>query len=390
MFTPRRPAQVPVDPPRAQALALGPRTSVAFRLLLAATLVSLGLCALSNGTGAAYASNPPVVTGVSPKSGPVAGGTTVNITGVDFTGATAVEFGSTKASGVTVNSGGTSITAVSPAVAVAGKVHVRVTTPEGISQTSSTDTFKFTPTVTNVSPNTGPPAGGTTVTVTGTGFAVGATILKIGPRRAVSVSCTTTTKCTAITPELVEGAYVNPAHVTATVGSINSPHTSADLFDYHGLYLKEERRRLPVGAEVRPYLKETLVAEGRRCNANLRGTVALNGETTDEIDTRAEEPNCLALDGWSGVLHDGFALRLGADGKATVEGAMGLRTPFGCVYEGHMLSGGFEVSGFPFNAGLGGTFTLVAEEEPGAECSATESVFMGVGVERGLYTELVG
>ena len=44
------------------------------------------------------------VTGVSPASGPGAGGTPVTITGTNFTGATAVYFGPTKAAKFTVNS----------------------------------------------------------------------------------------------------------------------------------------------------------------------------------------------------------------------------------------------------------------------------------------------
>ena len=54
---------------------------------------------------------------VSPNSGPGAGGTSVTITGTNFTGATAVTFGGTAATSVTVVSA-TSITATSPAHAV--------------------------------------------------------------------------------------------------------------------------------------------------------------------------------------------------------------------------------------------------------------------------------
>ena len=36
----------------------------------------------------------PTVTGISPTSGPTAGGTSVTITGTDLTGATSVKFGS--------------------------------------------------------------------------------------------------------------------------------------------------------------------------------------------------------------------------------------------------------------------------------------------------------
>ena len=49
-----------------------------------------------------------------------------------------------------------------------------VTTPGGTSATGSADQFTYTPapTVTNVNPNTGPPSGGTSVTITGTNFFV--------------------------------------------------------------------------------------------------------------------------------------------------------------------------------------------------------------------------
>ena len=48
----------------------------------------------------------PAVTGISPASGPAAGGTTVTITGTGFTGATAVDFGATAATSFTINSAG--------------------------------------------------------------------------------------------------------------------------------------------------------------------------------------------------------------------------------------------------------------------------------------------
>ena len=59
-------------------------------------------------------SNLPDVTGVSPSSGPVGGGTSVVITGGGFTGATAVLFGANAATSFTVNSA-THITATDPA-----------------------------------------------------------------------------------------------------------------------------------------------------------------------------------------------------------------------------------------------------------------------------------
>ena len=92
----------------------------------------------------------PVVTNISPRTGPTAGGATVTITGRDLTGATPVKFGGTSASNVVVNSA-TQITATSPAGS-AGTVDVRVVTPVGTSAISPVDQFTYVvaPTVTGV------------------------------------------------------------------------------------------------------------------------------------------------------------------------------------------------------------------------------------------------
>jgi hypothetical protein len=113
----------------------------------------------------------------------------------------------------------TQITAVSPAEA-AGAVDVIATTPSGTSATSLKDRFKFLPTVTGLSPVSGTRAGGTSVTVTGTGFLVGntATIFKFGSIQAASVNCTSTTKCTAVSP----AHEVGTVDVKATVNKVSS------------------------------------------------------------------------------------------------------------------------------------------------------------------------
>ena len=80
----------------------------------------------------------PVISGISPASGPV--GTQVTITGSGFTGATLVKFGGVKAPVFTVNSG-TTITVTVPAGAKTGKVSVK--TPGGSASTKST--FTVTP-----------------------------------------------------------------------------------------------------------------------------------------------------------------------------------------------------------------------------------------------------
>ena len=84
----------------------------------------------------------PTVTGVSPSSGSSAGGTSVALTGTNFTGATAVTFGSIPAASFTVNSA-TSITATSPS-GTPSVVDITVHTSGGTSATSSADHFTFT------------------------------------------------------------------------------------------------------------------------------------------------------------------------------------------------------------------------------------------------------
>jgi hypothetical protein len=84
--------------------------------------------------------SPPTVTSIAPVSGPGGGGTTVTITGTNFTGATMVAFGGTAATTFTVNSA-TSIAAISPAGS--GTVDVTVTTPAGTSATGAADQFTY-------------------------------------------------------------------------------------------------------------------------------------------------------------------------------------------------------------------------------------------------------
>jgi hypothetical protein len=88
--------------------------------------------------------NAPTVASVTPASGPAGGGTTVTITGTNFTGASAVKFGGANAASFNVNSE-TSIEATSPAGS--GTVDVTVTTSGGTSATSAADHFTYLPTV---------------------------------------------------------------------------------------------------------------------------------------------------------------------------------------------------------------------------------------------------
>src|SRR5438132_12734756 len=128
-------------------------------LPLAGAVFAVLLCAVGLEGEAQAQFGPPTVANVNPNTGPMQGGTSVTITGTNFSGATAVRFGSNAAGSFTVNSA-TQITATSPTGV--GTVDVTVTTEEGRTSPNSTaDQFTYVPapTVTNVNPNTGPTPG---------------------------------------------------------------------------------------------------------------------------------------------------------------------------------------------------------------------------------------
>ncbi|MGD0534982.1 MAG: glycine-rich domain-containing protein [Methanoregula sp.] len=169
----------------------------------------------------------PTVTSISPATGPLSGTTSVVITGTGFTGATTVKFGTTAATSFTVTNA-TSITAVSPAGS-AGTVDITVTTPYGTSATVTADQYTYVtgPTVTGISPATGPLSGTTSVVITGTGF-TGATTVKFGTTAATSFTVTNATSITAVSPAGSAGTV----DITVTTPYGTSATSSADKYTY--------------------------------------------------------------------------------------------------------------------------------------------------------------
>lgn len=161
---------------------------------------------------------PPTISTINPSQGPTTGGTTVTLTGTGMTGSTAVRFGSTNATSFTVNSA-TQITAVSPPRA-AGAAAVIVVHPTG---NSNSVTFTYVvaqvPVVTGVAPSSGPTSGGTSVTLTGTGF-TGAMTVTFAGVPATSFIVNSATQITAVAPAGSAGAAV----VTVTTpGGTSAP-----------------------------------------------------------------------------------------------------------------------------------------------------------------------
>jgi hypothetical protein len=152
----------------------------------------------------------------------------VTITGTNLASSTKVTFGATAATIVSDNA--TSIVATSPAESAA-TVDVEVTTPSGTSSAVSADKFTYetAPTVTGISPTSGPTTGGTVVTVTGTNFyASSTTSVDFGGVAASNVSVSSSTQLTATSP----AGSIGTVNITVTTPAGTSATGSSDDFVY--------------------------------------------------------------------------------------------------------------------------------------------------------------
>lgn len=142
--------------------------------------------------------SPLTITGVSPDSGPLTGGTQITLTGTGFSPAAAVYFGSVPAVGV--NAVGSSQILLRAPANVSGPTAITVVNPNGDRVVKSAGfTYSGNVAVTSLLPSGGPLAGDTTVTITGDGFASGASV-KFGSVAAKSVIVVNPTQIVAVTP----------------------------------------------------------------------------------------------------------------------------------------------------------------------------------------------
>ncbi len=191
--------------------------------------------AATNADGTSYGSdatfttthhNPPAVTGVDPDEGPVAGGTSVTITGTELEEATSVQFGSNAAT-ITADSEESITVQAPPATGTpespsgAGTVNVIVTTPSGTSKAVSADqfTYRSIPVLVDLTPADGPAAGGTTVKINGTGFDAESTV-SFGGTPARSVTFESERAIKAVSPGGVGTVLVT---VTTPGGGTSAP-----------------------------------------------------------------------------------------------------------------------------------------------------------------------
>jgi hypothetical protein len=197
---------------------------------------------------------PPVVSGISPRSGPPAGGTSALILGSGFTGATAVAFGATSIPVCSPTQpppcfnlppgNDTNILVNSPA-GIAGTVDITVTASGITSPVSSADQFTYTtapppppaPVVDAVVPGHGPAAGGTNLQIAGSGFN-GATAVHIGTTALSPCSPSVFGQCfsvgfnngiSALSPPGTAGTTVD---ITVTAGGVTSAVNAFDKYTY--------------------------------------------------------------------------------------------------------------------------------------------------------------
>jgi len=166
----------------------------------------------------------PTVTAVTPEGGPLAGSTTITVTGTGFLSGATVALGSSAATSVTVLSA-THLVAVTPA-GTAATVALSVTNTDAQEGTlASAFSYRAAPTVTAASPSTGSAAGGTVVTLSGTGFLAGASV-SFGGVLGTSVTVDSASKITVATPAHAAGS------VTVTVTSDGQVGTLASGFTF--------------------------------------------------------------------------------------------------------------------------------------------------------------
>ena len=165
-----------------------------------------------------------VVTGFTPRQGPLAGGNEITINGQGFTTDTQVLFGVFSSPRITFVSA-SQLKAIAPRALLADVVDLVVYNKNGVSTQRRSYTYLPDVRITSLAPVTGPIVGGTTVTLTGTGLA-GTTAVRFGATDATNVTVVSPTVVTAVTPVGAAGA------VDVTVTTAAGAWTSRRAFTF--------------------------------------------------------------------------------------------------------------------------------------------------------------
>lgn len=169
------------------------------------------------------------ITEVVPAQGPLAGNVPVQINGEGFTADNLlVTFGGTQmADAQVVNA--TTVRGTLPARSQSGLVDVVVACANG--QATLTDGFEYRDasaiSITGINPPNGPLSGGTTVTITGTGFSGGTTTVTFGGTNGTNVIVADDSSLTVLTP-----AAANAGAVAVAVANGNGTASLPNAFVY--------------------------------------------------------------------------------------------------------------------------------------------------------------
>ena len=197
-----------------------------------------------------YVTPAPTLTNLNPSSGSTAGGTSVTLTGTNFTGATDVNWGAVDINTLcgsgpcyTIDSD-TQITVNNVPAHGPGGVSVNVMTPGGTTVSLQYTYIAPTPSVTRLNPNEGQLSGTNAVTLTGTDFeAAGTPIVSQVTVGSVNISatppcgtppsspCFTVNSATSLTIGYMP-AGTGQVYVTVTTPGGISPKTSSNLYTY--------------------------------------------------------------------------------------------------------------------------------------------------------------
>jgi hypothetical protein len=167
--------------------------------------------------------DPPTLTAISPSSGSDAGGTLVTITGTGLADTSAASFGGNAAQVVSVSS--RRVQVVAPRRPGDGSVHVRLTTPGGITGVTPADRFGYAPppAVTALAPRSGSAAGGTRVTVHGTHLGAVREV-RFGGIPGTGLSIVSDTELRVVTPA-AEAAQTVQLELSGPAGTETAPMT---------------------------------------------------------------------------------------------------------------------------------------------------------------------
>jgi hypothetical protein len=187
-----------------QIQATSPSEDAAGQAVVDVTVISsAGVSATSAADQFTYLPTP-VISGITPNSGPETGGTNVTINGSGFTDVTAVNFGAIAATSFGFVSD-TQVTATSPAHTITpgtpNGVDITISTPGGQSAAGTPDAFTYLlpPSILEIEPRVGPSSGNFQVILIGGAF-TSATAVNFGPAPATSFKVESDREIIALAP----------------------------------------------------------------------------------------------------------------------------------------------------------------------------------------------